>query len=175
MAIFTLFDYWSTLEQYRKNFIEPYRGKPDAWLNMSASPETFSALTSLSPGDLAFLLQSGHAEAYSHIMIEEQRFKYVTALIDERNSIILREVFPKLSAIGMKVGASSTEADMELAIGIDVVHKLKIITKGIVDCVDENLISIREAHDELRAVISELYPKVKPIRAEFSLPLKGNA
>src|SRR3569832_712067 len=39
-AIYTLFNLWNILEQYRKEVLEAYRGKPDAWLNVAANTTT---------------------------------------------------------------------------------------------------------------------------------------
>ena len=36
-AIYTLFNRWNILEQYRNEVLEPYRSKPDLWLNLAAT------------------------------------------------------------------------------------------------------------------------------------------
>jgi len=43
-ALYTLYYYWNTLDQYRKEFLEPILGKTDAWHNLAANP--------VSPGSL---------------------------------------------------------------------------------------------------------------------------
>lgn len=42
-AIYTVYHYWNVLEQYRKEALEAYRGKADAWLNLAAHPATPTA------------------------------------------------------------------------------------------------------------------------------------
>lgn len=44
-ALYTLFNFWNILEQFRKEVIEPFRGKPDAWLNLLATVPSKYGLT----------------------------------------------------------------------------------------------------------------------------------
>ncbi|NWG86622.1 MAG: hypothetical protein HXY26_03770 [Hydrogenophilaceae bacterium] len=37
-AIYTVYSQWNVLEQYRKEVLEPFRTRDDAWLNMAAHP-----------------------------------------------------------------------------------------------------------------------------------------
>ena len=43
-ALYTLFNLWNVLEQHRRDVIEPHRSKPDAWLNMAATPPIHAGL-----------------------------------------------------------------------------------------------------------------------------------
>ncbi|WP_295646872.1 hypothetical protein, partial [uncultured Methylibium sp.] len=73
-ALYTIFNIWNTLEQYRKEVLEPYRGRPDSWLNLAASPALPVGEHRFQAGDLQFLLQSEHAQTYAALFLEEQRF-----------------------------------------------------------------------------------------------------
>lgn len=170
-AIYAIFEYWNGLEQYRKECIEDYRGKPDAWLNMSVSPSSTFSLVALNPAALSFLLHSGKPGTYASLMLEEHRYRQVTGLIEMRASIILNEVHPRMAAAGLKAGHSATEEDLERILGFDKVHKLKLLTTSIIRLIDQNLDSLRAAHDELRLFVSELYPKRKAIRVDFKQPI----
>lgn len=168
-ALYTLFQYWNTLEQYRKEVIEAYRGRRDAWLNLAANPVSPIALHSFKADDLQFLLQAGKPEVFAEIMLEEQRFNLAVGLIRERSDIVLQRVFPRMAQAGFGVGKPATEAEVEAAIGIDITHKLKMLTEAIVRNVDEDLASLRSAHDSLRKAMSELHPKQKTIEVQFAV------
>jgi hypothetical protein len=166
-AIYTIFNLWNTLEQFRKEALEPHRGKPDAWLNLAAQPAMSVGEHRFEAGDLQFLLQSKHAPIYAALFLEEQRFKLAVGLIRERNQLVLEQVFPRMAAAGFAVGLSVARDEVERALGIDVVHKLKTITTALYTNIDEDLSSLRLRYGELRSAITELYPGRKPLQVVF--------
>lgn len=171
-ALHTLFTYWNVLEQCRKEVIEPYRGKHDAWFNMAANPSTLAPPVSLDASALGFLLEGADAMVFAGLLLEEQRFREAYGLILQRNQIVLSEAWPRLSAAGFRVGAASTSSQVEAAIGVDVAHKLRVVTDSIVRNVDENLESLVVAHDHLRCAVKRLYPHRKLIQVQFGLAPK---
>jgi len=174
-ALYTLFNFWNILEQHRKDVIEPYRGKPDAWLNMAAMPPTKTGLATFEAGELSFLLQTENSMVYAALLLEEQRFSHAVGLIEFRSSIILNEVFPRFAGAGVNVGSSLTEAEAERVIGIDTTHKLRVVSSAIVTNVDEDLKSIVSAYDQLRTAMKRLYPERNFVKVEFGLPATNDA
>lgn len=166
-AIFTIFQYWNTLEQYRKEIIEPFRGQPDLWLNLAANPVSPIAQHSLKADDLQFLLQTPKAQVFAELLQEEQRFILAMAAIRERSELVLNEVFPRMARAGFNVGRKSTEAEVEAALGIDITHKLKTLSSTIVRLVDEDLASLRQVHDSFRGAVRELHPGQKVLEVQF--------
>ena len=168
-AIYTIFNIWNTLEQFRKEVLEPYRGKSDAWLNMAAHPAISVGDHRFEAGQLQFLLQSTHAQIYAALFLEEQRYKLALALIEERSQLVLKEAFPRMARAGFAVGSSASAEEVERTLGVDLVHKLKSITAALYMNIDENLLSLREKHDELRAAMKLLYPKQKVLQVKFGV------
>ena len=166
-AIYTIFNLWNTLEQFRNEVLEPYRGKPDAWLNLAVHPAIATGDHRFEAGDLQFLLQSSHAQVYAALFLEEQRYKLAISLIKERSHLVLNEVFPRMAAAGFTVGRPAIQEEVERALGIDVVHKLKEITPALYKNVDEDLASLRAQHDALRAAMKQLYPNQKVLQVTF--------
>lgn len=166
-ALYTVYNLWNILFQFQKEVIDPVRGNPDVWLNMPATLPSSYGLTSFQANELAFLLQSHHANTYSNLLLEEQRFWIAIHQIEMRSSVVLNQVFPRLGAAGVPVGAALAEPQIEKIVGIDVVHKLKQITQGIIENVDENVKSLIVVHDALRNAVKDLYPKKKVIRIGF--------
>ena len=166
-AIYTLYYQWNVLEQYRKEVLELFRGKPDAWLNVAANPCTPEGDYKFDAAQLQFLLQRGKADSYVSLMLEEQRFKLAIDLIKTRSELVLNEVFPRMAAAGINIGQPLLQGDVERVLGIDVTHKLKKLTAAIYTNVDEDLASLREAHDMLQSTMKNLYPKKKFIQVQF--------
>jgi hypothetical protein len=160
---------WNILFTFQKEIINPFRGKSDFWLNMNASPSMLSSygLTSFKADELVFLLQTEHVNTFSTLLLEEQSFNMVIDLIEDHSKIVLEHVFPKLGSAYVRVGDTRTEDELENILGIDKVHFLKEITQAIIKNVDEDIKSLKFAHDELRKVMKILYPKEKFVVIDF--------
>lgn len=169
-ALYTIFNIWNTLEQYRKEVLEPYRGRPDSWLNLAASPALPVGEHRFQAGDLQFLLQSEHAQTYAALFLEEQRFALAIQLIRVRSELVLNEVFPKMGVAGFAIDENVAQAEVERTLGIDLTHKLKELTSAIYKNVDEDLASLVARHEELRAAMKKLYPDQKVLQVVFALP-----
>jgi hypothetical protein len=166
-AIYTLCRQWNVLEQYRKEVLESFRGKPEAWLNLAANPCIPEGDYKFDAAQLQFLLQREKANAYISLMFEEQHFKLAIDLIKTRSELVLNEVFPKMAAAGIKIGQPLLQGDVEHVLGIDVTHKLKELTAAIYTNIDEDLASLRAAYDMLRSTMQELFPKKKFLEVQF--------
>ena len=172
-ALYTLFNMWNVLEQYRKDVIEPLRGKPGAWLNMAATPPVRAGLSTFEAGDLSFLLEVGSPMVYASLLLEEQRFAHTLGLIEARSALVMNEVFPRFAGAGVQVGSSLPEPEIARILGIDTIHKLKVVTAAIVEQVDAGLKSLISAHDGLRIAMKRMYPNRKFLNVEFQLPTDG--
>lgn len=168
-ALYTLFNFWNVLEQHRKDVIEPYRSKPDAWLNMAATPPISAGLSKFEVGDLSFLLETESPMVYASLLLEEQRFAHTVGLIEARSLLVVNEVFPRFAGAQVPVGSALLEPDVTKVLGIDTVHKLKLTTAAVVVQVDAGLKSIISAHDALRIAMKRLYPARKFVNVEFTI------
>lgn len=166
-ALYTVFNLWNILAQFRKEVIDPVRGRADTWLNMPATVASGYGLTSFQADELAFLLQTDYAQAYTDLLLEEQRFAIAMELIRTRSQLILSRVFPRMAAAGVAVGGQLTENDIVRIVGIDTVHELKPVTESIVSHVDEDVQSLRVVHNKLRAAMKGIYPKKDILRVRF--------
>jgi hypothetical protein len=168
-ALYTVFNLWNILFQFQKEIIDPCREKTDTWINMPASPPQSPSygLTSFQADELAFLLQTKYSNTFSNLLLEEERFLLAIQLIEKRSSIILNHVHPTLGGAGVHVGGKLTQPEIEKIIGIDKVHMLKQLFSGIIKNVDEDIESLKLAHDEFRNTMKELYPKDKFILIHF--------
>lgn len=168
-ALLNLFFMWNVLKQYQLEVIEPYRGRDDAWLNMAIPPPLpEGAIATFNIDALAFLLQSGRPMLLADLVLEEQRFATVVALIRSRNTLLVEDVFPRLAAAGFIVGANVAAESIYKTIPVDVVHQLKVYTEGIVDLVDKDVGTLQQKFGELRAHYVSIAPAQKPINVDFS-------
>lgn len=166
-AIYGVYALWNVLEQFRKEVLEPYRGRPDAWLNLAAHAAPPIATDRFQTADLQFLLEQGQASIFAALMLEEQRFNLAIDLIRSRSDLVLNAVFPKMAAAGFGVGQAQSQDAVEEALGIDLCHKLKQITASIFQNVDEDLASLRSVYIDLRKALEGLYPGQKLLQVIF--------
>jgi hypothetical protein len=157
-ALYVVYHYWNLLEEFRKAVIEPHRGRQDAWLNLAAHPAAPIATDRFQPNDLQFLLQVGHVDTYVTLMLEEQRVMLALNLIAVRSELVLNDVFPRMASADISVGQPFTSDEIEHVLGVDVTHKLKELTASIFKNVDEDLASLKAAHDKMRSTMKSLYP-----------------
>jgi hypothetical protein len=169
-AVYTLFNLWNILEQYRKEVLEPYRGKADAWLNLAANPTIPTGEHTFQANELQFLLESKKAEVYAGLMLEKQRFAIAIDLIKVRSALVLDQVFQRMSAANVPVGRSLPEPEVVRILGIELTHKLKEITAAIFKNVDEDLASLKTQHDQLREAMKSLLPSRKVLEIKFEVP-----
>ena len=168
-AIYTLFNLWNILEQYRKEALEPCRDKSDAWLNLVASPTIPTGEHTFQADELQFLLQSSKPEVYAGLMLEEQRFAIALDLIRARSMLVLDEVFAKMSAAKIPVRKAMPEVEVEQVLGIGLTHKLREITAAIFRNVDEDLVSFKAQYDQVQGAMKLLYPKRELLKIVFEL------
>jgi len=169
-ALYVVYHYWNLLEQFRKEVLEPYRGRKDAWLNLAAHPAAPAPTDRFQPNDLQFLLQVEHADTYVTLMLEEQRVMLALNLIAARSDLVLNEVFPRMASADKGVGQPVAFDEIECVLGVDVTHKLKELTASIFRNVDEDLASLKTAHDKMRSTMKSLYPDRKFLQVVFEDP-----
>ncbi len=163
------------IAQIQKEIIDPFREKPEAWLNMPAThvPSSSYGLISFQADELTFLLQTKHLNIFLKLFIEEQRFLMAIQLIEKRSSILLNQVWPILGK-NIPVGVKPTETEIENFIGFDKVYILKDMTTGIIKNVDADLESLKSAYDEFQNAMKEIYPKDKFIKIKFGETTEEN-
>lgn len=166
-AIYVIYHYWTLLEQFRVDVMEPHRARPDAWLNLPAHLVAPTATDRLQTSDLQFLLHVGQAETYATLMLEEQRVMLALNLIADRSRLVLSEAFPRLAGAALCIGQPSTADQIERALGSDVTRRLKEITNAIFKNVDEDITTLRAAHDKMRSTMNFLYPGREFLQVKF--------
>lgn len=169
-AIFTVYALWNVLEQYRKEVLEQFRGRPDAWLNLAAHPAPPVKVEGFHASGLQFLLERGHSSVYASLMLEEQRFNLAIDLIRSRSNLVLNAAFPRMAAAGFKVGHPQALDDVENALGEDICHKLRRTTEAIYQNVGEDLASLRALYSELKQALETLFPGRKFVQVDFNEP-----
>ena len=72
-----------------------------------------------------------------------------------------------MSTAGIPMGTSIAVSDVEKILGPGLVKQLKVTTAGIINNVDENVLSLQHAFSGLRKVLKTMYPHRKFIDFKF--------
>jgi hypothetical protein len=164
-ALFTLSTMWNVLEQYRKDFVEPARGRHDAWLNFHLGPPLPDLAFDMK--DLSFLLKKAGG-TFQKLFLEEHRYHHLVFAVEDHRRLLLKETWPRLEEAGIALGASLRPEDEVIKIiGPATTKQLQIMVPAIMSSVDEDLKSLREAIIGFRRVLKKLFPRAVFIEFSF--------
>jgi len=110
--------------------------------------------------ELSFALQT-KGSIVQFLFLEADRFGSVAQLIDERNKIVLSEVWPRLSTAKIPRGQRMDSNEIRDILTVGIVRQLEVLTDGIIKNLDENVISSRALFNQFRIALKEIYPKRK--------------
>ena len=100
-------------------------------------------------------------------MLEVHRFHLLVGLIQQRSDIQFEQVWPKVSAAGIGVNEQLPPGRIREILGVGTVRQLEVLTAAIIKQTDENVISLRVAHDKFREAMQCLLPRQRFNRFEI--------
>ncbi len=159
-ALFILLQIWNKQKQYQNDVVAIYRNKEDAWLNLAATMSIGDNSLIFDLKELSFVLQK-KGSVFQFAILEADRFRSISQIIDQRNNLVLSEVFPRLSAAGLVIGQQVDANIVKNILTIGTVRQLEILTAAIIKNIDENVASSREVFRKLRAALREIHPEAK--------------
>jgi hypothetical protein len=167
LAIFNLMRMANTLFVYRRQFIEPFREKPTAFLEMPPSLELLEDDIKFNTDDLFFLLQSDEINFIGELAVEKSRFQRALDTINERSRVHRLEVQPALEKAGVVQGGDYTFQQIETILGDRLNHTIRQATVQVINSVDETIISLKVAGDKLSKILKDIFPGERIISFEF--------
>jgi hypothetical protein len=168
-ALFTLMEMWNATKQYQKEIVDPYRHRRDAWLNLHVGPP-LNPLLAFDLKDLTFLMQRS-PKVLMDVLMEANRYRLATYLVEEHRRLAIEVVWPKLEAAGMKIGDKPRpEPEIQGIIGPAALKQMQVVTSGIITNFDQNVESLRSAFTVLRKEMIRLFPKTNFVDFNFDPP-----
>jgi hypothetical protein len=157
LALITLVEFLDRLLQYQSNYIQPARGKRDAWVAMRPG-KLINIEFKIDKNSLAFLLTK-HPNVWREIVLEETRFSVLEDAISDRNNLINEIVWPKMEAKGIAQGASIELARIEEILGPAATQNLKNSTQYIMETCMKDIETISKCIEHLRTALMQMYPR----------------
>jgi hypothetical protein len=164
-ALFTLMEMWNATKQHQREIVDPYRSRQDARLNLHVGAP-LNPVLAIDLRDLTFLMQKA-PKVLMDVLMEGNRYRLATYLVEEHRRLATQVVWPKLEAAGVRSGDSRPEAEVEEIIGPAALKQMKVITAAIITNFDENVKSLQAAFTALRTTLLQLFPKTKFVNFNF--------
>lgn len=158
LAIYTLLRMFNTLLVYQKQFIEPHRGKPTAFLEMPPSLELLEDDINFNAENLFFLLNSDEINFIGKLVVEKSRFQKALDAINERSKVHRFEIQPRLEKSGIVQGGNYTFKGIEEILGERLNHTIIQATEQVIASVDETIHSLNNAGKELSEILKKIFP-----------------
>ena len=167
MAIFNLMRMANTLFVYRNQFIEPFRGRPTAFLEMPPSLDLLEDNINFNAENLFFLLNSDEINFIGELAVEKSRFQSALDAINYRSRVHIIEVQPTLEKAGIVQGGDYTFQQIEEILGERLHHTIKQATDQVITHVDETISSLKSAGDKLSNILRITFPGERIISFKF--------
>lgn len=159
-AMFTLWRQVNVVAQIQIDVVDVHRGNPSAPLIMQPISYPMDETGRLDFDGLAFFLDLGDAAVLESLSIAEQRFLQAVEIIRRRSTLHLMEVQPILERI-IPNGGPVPHATLEKELGPRLFSMLIDQTDALIFKVDEAVISLDKAADELYAALKREFPDAK--------------
>lgn len=168
IASFNLMRMANSLLVIRKQVIDPFRGKPTAFLEIPALLHTIEEDIRINAESLYFLLETKERNLLPEIIVEERR--YVTAIhsINERSTLHRNEIQPLLESAGVKQGGEYSREQLKQALGERMFITINMATDQVITHVDETISSIQAVSNKFADCMKIMYPDEYVMR--YSLP-----
>ena len=166
-AIFDLSLIWNSLEQFRREIVEPVRHSRAPWLEMGAAISTNFDRVGFDFDQLFFLVEKDKAELLQRLNLEQSRYRITLSLIEERSGLVLNRLQPTMESLGYAADGEIDLRRLEHELGPELTWKLKSLTDSIIGFVDENLASIEQLNDDLTSEIKRLYKGKRVLEVKY--------
>jgi len=168
ITIFNLMRMANSLLVFKKQIIDPFRGKPSAFLEMPPVLHTVGEDININANSLYFLLQTEERNLLGEIMVEERRYHTAIQSINERSSLHRNEIQPLLERAGIQQGGVYSMEDIEKALGERMFVTINQATDQLIARVDQAIASIQSVSSKLADCMKNMHPDECVIR--YSLP-----
>ena len=165
-AIYLVMMMWNNLRQYRNEVIVPAVKTGVPWLSMKGTVSVQYEVKLPHEG-LLFMLDSGHAQLYAELLLEEQRYNLAIVTINRLSQIITEQLQPKMDALGYMPGQAFDPAVVAQQLGPAIAVGVQSLTHDTIILVEENVKSLRKIYEQFRPAMVEHFKGQTVIQVEF--------
>ena len=165
-ALFVLLQQLNCLKLIQKDFLDPMRNRPEAFLAMlPILPDDHSEIRH-DINSLDFLLSTKYKQLLLDIWLEQQRFREAIRILNYRSNLHFSEVQPRLIAAGIQESKDYEITKFEQALGSHLFKTLKRTTEQVFYNVDRTVDSMDSLRARLDAGLKDLFPEAEFLKFE---------
>lgn len=168
IVIFNLGLMVNNLLNYQKQIIDPVRGKPSAFLEMSSTTPLQKEDISIDLNSIYYILETEDRNLLGEISVEVLRYQKALDAINERSIIHIREVQPNLEKAGIVEQETYHLEQIEAALGSRLYAITNQTTEQVVKHIDNTLLSLQDVSSKLTQSLKKQFPGETIIN--FSIP-----
>lgn len=158
VVIFNILQMINNLLIYQKQIIDPVRGKPSAFLEMSPTTQLSKEEISLDLNGIYYILNTEDINLLGEISVEVSKYHKALDAINERSLIHIRQVQPTLEKAEIVQGNDYLPEQIEGAIGNRLYVSMHESTKQVIEHVDNTLLSLQEVCRKLTQSLEKQFP-----------------
>ncbi len=164
IAIFNLMRMANSLLVFRKQIIDPFRGKPTAFLEIPPVLHAVGEDIKINPESLYFLLETKERNLLGEIIVEESRYLTAIQSINERSTLHRNEIQPLLERAGFPERGLFSLEQIEQALGSRMFVTINQATDQVIAHVDQTITSIQAVSNKLVDCLKNMHPDECVIR-----------
>lgn len=163
-ALFTLVRIFNQLLVFQRDFIEPHRRDPAAFINMPPTLTLDREEIVLDFDGLSFLLEFEDPNLLGELAVGVSKYTAGIDAINSRSNMHRDVLQPKLHAAGVREGMDIRIADIRRVLGeLDFVV-IEMATNQVIEHVDETINYLRDTAAKLTAALRNKYPRRKILK-----------
>ncbi|MFK5949718.1 MAG: hypothetical protein QM500_13225 [Methylococcales bacterium] len=156
--LFSIYQKLNALIIFQRDFVDPWRDKPERIIAMEPIIDYRLPLTKIIPENINFLLGTKYAKLLFETHIEDERFKVAEDIIKFRSNLHLNKVQPAIHSAGIAEGDVFDSIQLKSAIGEMLYIQLQKSTDSVIFNVDRTVESSKDLGDRLLLALKETFP-----------------
>lgn len=157
-AIFTLIRAYNYIAGFNKQFIQPYKDSPEAYVAIQPSLGNSNPDLKLDYDSISFLIPERKSEILTELTEFEELFIIFIEAMKTRNHVHLSVVQPAMENAGFVQGSPVRLSDIDGALGDRTSSIMKSLTTDLIDMVQRGEAQSEELIKKLHEIMVEIFP-----------------
>ena len=157
-AIFGLIRAYNYIAGYHKQYLAPFKGRPEAFIAVRPSIGNPNPDFKIDFDAISFLIPQGKVEILGELSEFEEVFSSFLELVRARNHVHANIVQPAMEAAGAVDGGDIYLDEIEKALGDRLSATMKTLTDDLIETAEKGEKQSEDLIEKLNEIMRDLYP-----------------
>lgn len=167
-AIFSLIRAYNYIAGYHKQYLAPFKGRPEAFIAIRPSIGNPNPDFKIDFDAISFLIPQGKVEILGELSEFEEVFSSFVELVRTRNHVHANIVQPAMEAAGAVDGGDIYLNEIEKALGDRLAATMRTLTEDLIETAEKGEKQSEHLIESLSEIMRDLYPGRTVIAMEKS-------